>query len=249
MAFLDEAGTKALYQLLVKKIGDGGGMSSEQASHLNTLWEEKVKSTAVLTFTGDSNYIKGDTAPVSLSWDYKELGQSVTPDTLTLKTGSTTLVSNPSTKTYTNPNGVTSNTSYVLSVKHGNLEKSATVSINFYSPVLFGFTNTASVDSLAPSSLSGVSSTAGKTQGKVTSVAGTYTGTPVSGNYFWICVPGNLTVSSIKSGGFSVPFTDMGTKTDVTFSASQSGKAGSDTYRCYRTTSALGGNAISFVIA
>lgn len=246
MAFLDEAGTKALYQLLVKKISNGSGMSEDQASHLNTLWSDKVGNSAVLTLSGGGNYIKGDTATVNLSWDYKELGESVTPDTLTLKQGSTILVSNTATKVYSG--SVTSNTTYTLDVTHGTISRSKSVGYNFYSPVLYGFAATNTLADIDPSTLTGVTSTAGKTQGLVTSVGGTYTGTPADGQYFWICVPSNLSVNSIKSGGFDVPYTSMGTKS-VTFNASQSGKTGTDTYKCYRTTSALGASAIEYVIA
>lgn len=248
MGYLNEEGTKKLYQLLVKKINNvSGGLSDDQADQLSTLWNDKVGNSASLRFTGGGNGIKGDSLTVSLSWEYTELGKKVTPDSLKLTKGSEVLQQDPTFTSYSSNDPVTTNTTYTLTVQHGKITKTANTSYTFYTPVFAGCATVSTTKDLQIAQLTGANSTssklAAKNDGKsyATSVQGTYTGTASEGQYFWICVPQGTSVASITSGGFDVPFSTQGSKIE-NFNGTNA------VFDCYRVSNPLAAGSFSFDI-
>lgn len=174
--------------------------------------------------SGGGLFEKGTFQIITVRWTVKKGGQVVTADSVTVN-------NEPVTGTSKEFLDVRTTTSYVVkAVKNGKQVQGSTTA-TFVAPMYFGFAAASSVDGLDITSL-------GK-QAIKTSPNGEYTlSNPTTGHYLWLCVPSSMSINKVTSGGFGVPMEAAATKATSV-----------DTYKCYRTSSAINAGNVTILIS
>ena len=177
-----------------------------------------------ITVTGGKVVEKGTSQTITVSWTLKRGTEVVTADSVTVNGEAASGTS----KQFT---GVTQTTTYtVAATKDGKTVQGSTTA-TFVAPMYFGFATAAQASELTITSL--------VKQAIKTSPNGTYNVTnDTDGKYLWLCVPNTMTINKVTSSGFAVPM-----------EAQQSGSTSVDTYKCYRSSSAINKGTVSIVIS
>ena len=155
------------------------------------------------------------------------------PETLSVKRGTTVINSTPiaSLNIKDTLNTENDRTTYTLSITSKGVTKTATANVNAYYPMYFGHS--------AKAALTGEDVLGLTKQAIKSSPNGTYNMTGIAeGEYVWLCVPSNFSITKVTSSGFGVP---MAAAAIVTVE-------GKGSYKCYRTEGALKAGNFNFVI-
>lgn len=155
------------------------------------------------------------------------------PETLSVKRGTTVINSTPiaSLNIKDTLNTGDDRTTYTLSITSKGVTKTATANVNAYYPMYFGHS--------AKAALTGEDVLGLTKQAIKSSPNGTYNMTGIAeGEYVWLCVPSNFSITKVTSSGFGVP---MAAAATVTVEDKGS-------YKCYRTEGALKAGNFNFVI-
>lgn len=194
-----------------------------------------------LTVLGDATReYTGENQSVNFGYTIKRQNQLVTPTRLTLTVnGVTTTISNPSASgTLTVSDCGKGTTSVSITAYYGSLNKSASASVSFIAPVLITNTprNTMSSAELEQAQGWSVKSSA----------AGTYTMSPASDFYLWICVPAGKSITKVTSSGFDVPMERQSGNVSV---QTVNGNEYEESYVCYRSSAKLIAGSWTFVVS
>lgn len=177
-----------------------------------------------VSVSGGGLFEKGTSQTITVRWTVTKGSKTVVPDSI--KVNNVEILS--SFKQFTN---VTSNTVYNVAVTYGDSTASGSTTATFIAPMYFGFAEASAVGSLAITDL-------GK-QAIKTSPNGTYTlHNPTNGHYLWLCVPSSMTINKVTSSGFDVPMME-----------SEIGNTNIDSYKCYRSSSAIGSGDMTILIS
>lgn len=155
------------------------------------------------------------------------------PETLSVKRGTTVINSTPiaSLNIKDTLNTEDNRTTYTLSITSKGVTKTATANVNAYYPMYFGHS--------AKAALTGKDVLGLTKQAIKSSPNGTYNMTGIAeGEYVWLCVPSNFSITKVTSSGFGVPMAAAATVT----------VEGKGSYKCYRTEGALKAGNFNFVI-
>lgn len=155
------------------------------------------------------------------------------PETLSVKRGTTVINSTPiaSLNIKDTLNTEDDRTTYTLSITSKGVTKTATANVNAYYPMYFGHS--------AKAALTGKDVLGLTKQAIKSSPNGTYNMTGIAeGEYVWLCVPSNFSITKVTSSGFGVPMAAAATVT----------VEGKGSYKCYRTEGALKAGNFNFVI-
>lgn len=155
------------------------------------------------------------------------------PETLSVKRGTTVINSTPiaSLNIKDTLNTEDDRTTYTLSITSKGVTKTATANVNAYYPMYFGHS--------AKAALTGEDVLGLTKQAIKSSPNGTYNMTGIAeGEYVWLCVPSNFSITKVTSSGFGVPMAAAATVT----------VEGKGSYKCYRTEGALKAGNFNFVI-
>lgn len=185
--------------------------------------DEQLNPLAI-TVTGGKVVEKGTSQTITVFWTLKRGTEVVTADSVTVNGEAASGTS----KQFT---GVTQTTTYtVRATKDGKTVQGSTTA-TFVAPMYFGFATAAQASELTITSL--------VKQAIKTSPNGTYNLTnDTDGKYLWLCIPSTMTINKVTSSGFAVPM-----------EAQQSGSTSVDTYKCYRSSSAINKVTVNIVIS
>ena len=174
--------------------------------------------------SGGGIFEKGLPKNITVQWNVKKGGQTITADTVTVNDEP---VSGDS-KDFFDVNTTTVYT--VKAVKAGKQVQGSTTA-TFIAPMYLGFAPAEAVADLDITSL--------EKQPVKTTPSGAYTlNNDITGNYLWLCVPNSMTIRSVTSSGFAVPMEQA--QTQVTEL---------DIYKCYRSSSRINEGEINIVIS
>lgn len=172
---------------------------------------------------------KGVSTQVILNWSTKFNNQEIEPDSISVKKGSQVLTSDKTLKTIKDSISDTQVYSMMAVIK--GITKTASVTVSAYYPMYFG----ASIkDSLVSSDILSLTK-----QPIKASPSGNVTIEVEDNEYIWLCVPSNMTINSVKSGGFDVPMA-----APVTVAVNGKGN-----YKCYRSANKFVAGTFVGVIA
>ena len=176
---------------------------------------------------------KGVDANITIRGNNLFNSKPLVPETLSVKRGTTVINSTPiaslNIKDTLNTEG--DRTTYTLSITSKGVTKTATANVNAYYPMYFGHS--------AKAALTGEDVLGLTKQAIKSSPNGTYNMTGIAkGEYVWLCVPSNFSITKVTSSGFGVP---MAAAVTVTVE-------GKGSYKCYRTEGALKAGNFNFVI-
>lgn len=176
---------------------------------------------------------KGVDANITIRGNNLFNSKPLVPETLSVKRGTTVINSTPiaslNIKDTLNTKG--DRTTYTLSITSKGVTKTATANVNAYYPMYFGHS--------AKAALTGEDVLGLTKQAIKSSPNGTYNMTGIAeGEYVWLCVPSNFSITKVTSSGFGVP---MAAAVTVTVE-------GKGSYKCYRTEGALKAGNFNFVI-
>lgn len=182
----------------------------------------------------------GENQSVNFIYTVKRQGQNVTPSRLTMTVGSvTTTIANPSASgTLTVPGCGKGTTSVSITAYYGSLNKSASASVSFIAPVLITNTPRSEMSSAELEQAQGWS--------VKSSAAGTYTMSPASDFYLWICVPAGKSITKVTSSGFDVPMERQSGNVSV---VTVNGNEYEESYVCYRSSAKLIAGSWTFVVS
>ena len=176
---------------------------------------------------------KGVDADITIRGNNLFNSKPLVPETLSVKRGTTVINSTPiaSLNIKDTLNTEDDRTTYTLSITSKGVTKTATANVNAYYPMYFGHS--------AKAALTG-EDVLGLTQQAIkSSPNGTYNMTGIAeGEYVWLCVPSNFSITKVTSSGFGVPMAAAATVT----------VEGKGSYKCYRTEGALKAGNFNFVI-
>lgn len=176
---------------------------------------------------------KGVDADITIRGNNLFNSKPLVPETLSVKRGTTVINSTPiaSLNIKDNLNTEDDRTTYTLSITSKGVTKTATANVNAYYPMYFGHS--------AKAALTGEDVLGLTKQAIKSSPNGTYNMTGIAeGEYVWLCVPSNFSITKVTSSGFGVP---MAAAVTVTVE-------GKGSYKCYRTEGALKAGNFNFVI-
>lgn len=176
---------------------------------------------------------KGVDAGITIRGNNLFNSKPLVPETLSVKRGTTVINSTPiaslNIKDTLNTQG--DRTTYTLSITSKGVTKTATANVNAYYPMYFGHS--------AKAALTGKDVLGLTKQAIKSSPNGTYNMTGIAeGEYVWLCVPSNFSITKVTSSGFGVPMAAAATVT----------VEGKGSYKCYRTEGALKAGNFNFVI-
>lgn len=176
---------------------------------------------------------KGVDADITIRGNNLFNSKPLVPETLSVKRGTTVINSTPiaslNIKDTLNTEG--DRTTYTLSITSKGVTKTATANVNAYYPMYFGHS--------AKAALTGEDVLGLTKQAIKSSPNGTYNMTGIAeGEYVWLCVPSNFSITKVTSSGFGVPMAAAATVT----------VEGKGSYKCYRTEGALKAGNFNFVI-
>jgi hypothetical protein len=176
---------------------------------------------------------KGVDADITIRGNNLFNSKPLVPETLSVKRGTTVINSTPiaSLNIKDTLNTEDDRTTYTLSITSKGVTKTATANVNAYYPMYFGHS--------AKAALTGKDVLGLTKQAIKSSPNGTYNMTGIAeGEYVWLCVPSNFSITKVTSSGFGVP---MAAAATVTVEDKGS-------YKCYRTEGALKAGNFNFVI-
>lgn len=176
---------------------------------------------------------KGVDADITIRGNNLFNSKPLVPETLSVKRGTTVINSTPiaSLNIKDTLNTEDDRTTYTLSITSKGVTKTATANVNAYYPMYFGHS--------AKAALTGEDVLGLTKQAIKSSPNGTYNMTGIAeGEYVWLCVPSNFSITKVTSSGFGVP---MAAAATVTVEDKGS-------YKCYRTEGALKAGNFNFVI-
>ena len=176
---------------------------------------------------------KGADADITIRGNNLFNSKPLVPETLSVKRGTTVINSTPiaSLNIKDTLNTEDDRTTYTLSITSKGVTKTATANVNAYYPMYFGHSDKAA---LTGEDVLGLTKQAIKS-----SPNGTYNMTGIAeGEYVWLCVPSNFSITKVTSSGFGVPMAAAATVT----------VEGKGSYKCYRTEGALKAGNFNFVI-
>ena len=176
---------------------------------------------------------KGADADITIRGNNLFNSKPLVPETLSVKRGTTVINSTPiaSLNIKDTLNTKDDRTTYTLSITSKGVTKTATANVNAYYPMYFGHS--------AKAALTGEDVLGLTKQAIKSSPNGTYNMTGIAeGEYVWLCVPSNFSITKVTSSGFGVPMAAAATVT----------VEGKGSYKCYRTEGALKAGNFNFVI-
>ena len=176
---------------------------------------------------------KGVDADITIRGNNLFNSKPLVPETLSVKRGTTVINSTPiaSLNIKDTLNTEADRTTYTLSITSKGVTKTATANVNAYYPMYFGHS--------AKAALTGEDVLGLTKQAIKSSPNGTYNMTGIAeGEYVWLCVPSNFSITKVTSSGFGVPMAAAATVT----------VEGKGSYKCYRTEGALKAGNFNFVI-
>ena len=176
---------------------------------------------------------KGVDADITIRGNNLFNSKPLVPETLSVKRGTTVINSTPiaSLNIKDTLNTKDGRTTYTLSITSKGVTKTATANVNAYYPMYFGHS--------AKAALTGKDVLGLTKQAIKSSPNGTYNMTGIAeGEYVWLCVPSNFSITKVTSSGFGVPMAAAATVT----------VEGKGSYKCYRTEGALKAGNFNFVI-
>lgn len=176
---------------------------------------------------------KGVDADITIRGNNLFNSKPLVPETLSVKRGTTVINSTPiaSLNIKDTLNTEDDRTTYILSITSKGVTKTATANVNAYYPMYFGHS--------AKAALTGEDVLGLTKQAIKSSPNGTYNMTGIAeGEYVWLCVPSNFSITKVTSSGFGVPMAAAATVT----------VEGKGSYKCYRTEGALKAGNFNFVI-
>lgn len=176
---------------------------------------------------------KGADADITIRGNNLFNSKPLVPETLSVKRGTTVINSTPiaSLNIKDTLNTEDDRTTYTLSITSKGVTKTATANVNAYYPMYFGHS--------AKAALTGEDVLGLTKQAIKSSPNGTYNMTGIAeGEYVWLCVPSNFSITKVTSSGFGVPMAAAATVT----------VEGKGSYKCYRTEGALKAGNFNFVI-
>lgn len=176
---------------------------------------------------------KGVDADITIRGNNLFNSKPLVPETLSVKRGTTVINSTPiaSLNIKDTLNTEDDRTTYTLSITSRGVTKTATANVNAYYPMYFGHS--------AKAALTGEDVLGLTKQAIKSSPNGTYNMTGIAeGEYVWLCVPSNFSITKVTSSGFGVPMAAAATVT----------VEGKGSYKCYRTEGALKAGNFNFVI-
>lgn len=176
---------------------------------------------------------KGVDADITIRGNNLFNSKPLVPETLSVKRGTTVINSTPiaSLNIKDTLNTEDDRTTYTLSITSKGVTKTATANVNAYYPMYFGHS--------AKAALTGEDVLGLTKQAIKRSPNGTYNMTGIAeGEYVWLCVPSNFSITKVTSSGFGVPMAAAATVT----------VEGKGSYKCYRTEGALKAGNFNFVI-
>ena len=176
---------------------------------------------------------KGVDAGITIRGNNLFNSKPLVPETLSVKRGTTVINSTPiaSLNIKDTLNTEDGRTTYTLSITSKGVTKTATANVNAYYPMYFGHS--------AKAALTGEDVLGLTKQAIKSSPNGTYNMTGIAeGEYVWLCVPSNFSITKVTSSGFGVPMAAAATVT----------VEGKGSYKCYRTEGALKAGNFNFVI-
>ena len=176
---------------------------------------------------------KGVDADITIRGNNLFNSKPLVPETLSVKRGTTVINSTPiaSLNIKDTLNTEDDRTTYTLSITSKGVTKTATANVNAYYPMYFGHS--------AKAALTGEEVLGLTKQAIKSSPNGTYNMTGIAeGEYVWLCVPSNFSITKVTSSGFGVPMAAAATVT----------VEGKGSYKCYRTEGALKAGNFNFVI-
>lgn len=176
---------------------------------------------------------KGVDADITIRGNNLFNSKPLVPETLSVKRGTTVINSTPiaSLNIKDTLNTEDDRTTYTLSITSKGVTKTATANVNAYYPMYFGHS--------AKAALTGENVLGLTKQAIKSSPNGTYNMTGIAeGEYVWLCVPSNFSITKVTSSGFGVPMAAAATVT----------VEGKGSYKCYRTEGALKAGNFNFVI-
>lgn len=176
---------------------------------------------------------KGVDADITIRGNNLFNSKPLVPETLSVKRGTTVINSTPiaSLNIKDTLNTKDDRTTYTLSITSKGVTKTATANVNAYYPMYFGHS--------AKAALTGEDVLGLTKQAIKSSPNGTYNMTGIAeGEYVWLCVPSNFSITKVTSSGFGVPMAAAATVT----------VKGKGSYKCYRTEGALKAGNFNFVI-
>lgn len=176
---------------------------------------------------------KGVDADITIRGNNLFNSKPLVPETLSVKRGTTVINSTPiaSLNIKDTLNTEDARTTYTLSITSKGVTKTATANVNAYYPMYFGHS--------AKAALTGKDVLGLTKQAIKSSPNGTYNMTGIAeGEYVWLCVPSNFSITKVTSSGFGVPMAAAATVT----------VEGKGSYKCYRTEGALKAGNFNFVI-
>lgn len=176
---------------------------------------------------------KGVDAGITIRGNNLFNSKPLVPETLSVKRGTTVINSTPiaSLNIKDTLNTEDDRTTYTLSITSKGVTKTATANVNAYYPMYFGHS--------AKAALTGKDVLGLTKQAIKSSPNGTYNMMGIAeGEYVWLCVPSNFSITKVTSSGFGVPMAAAATVT----------VEGKGSYKCYRTEGALKAGNFNFVI-
>lgn len=176
---------------------------------------------------------KGVDADITIRGNNLFNSKPLVPETLSVKRGTTVINSTPiaSLNIKDTLNTKDDRNTYTLSITSKGVTKTATANVNAYYPMYFGHS--------AKAALTGKDVLGLTKQAIKSSPNGTYNMTGIAeGEYVWLCVPSNFSITKVTSSGFGVPMAAAATVT----------VEGKGSYKCYRTEGALKAGNFNFVI-
>lgn len=176
---------------------------------------------------------KGVDADITIRGNNLFNSKPLVPETLSVKRGTTVINSTPiaSLNIKDTLNTKDDRTTYTLGITSKGVTKTATANVNAYYPMYFGHS--------AKAALTGEDVLGLTKQAIKSSPNGTYNMTGIAeGEYVWLCVPSNFSITKVTSSGFGVPMAAAATVT----------VEGKGSYKCYRTEGALKAGNFNFVI-
>lgn len=185
---------------------------------------DNIVNPLTLSVSGGGLFEKGTTQRITISWVLKKGSSIVTPD-------SSTVNDEPVSGTSKNYDGVVSTTTYTVKSLKGSKTVKASTTATFIAPMYFGFSENSTASGLIIDSL--------QKQSLKTTPGGSYTiNNPTSGNYLWLCVPEEMSINRVTSGGFDVPM-----------ESSQEGSTSVGVYKCYRSSSSINQGNMNIIIS
>lgn len=176
---------------------------------------------------------KGVDANISIRGSILFNSKGLVPETLSLKRGTTVINSTPiSSLNITDVLNTTEDrTTYTLSITSKGVTKTASANVNAYYPMYFGHSSKAALES---ADVLGFTKQAIKS-----SPNGTYNMSGIGqGEYVWLCVPSNFSITRVTSFGFGVPM-------EAPITVTVDGKG---SYKCYRTSGAMNAGSFNFFV-